>query len=50
MPTGLWDRQRANIESRHKEMYGVELFLRSKQCLWTENAALCRDFMTSRGD
>lgn len=28
MRTGLWDRQGANIASRYKEMYGVELFLR----------------------
>ena len=28
--TGLWDRQGANIASRYKEMYGVELFLRLK--------------------
>ena len=28
MSTGLWDRQGANIESRYKEMYGLELFLR----------------------
>ena len=27
MRTGLWDRQGANIASRYKEMYGVELFL-----------------------
>ena len=26
--TGLWDRQGANIASRYKEMYGLELFLR----------------------
>ena len=26
--TGFWDRQEANIASRYKEMYGVELFLR----------------------
>ena len=26
--TGIWDRQGENIASRHKEMYGVELFLR----------------------
>ena len=25
---GFWDRQGANIASRNKEMYGVELFLR----------------------
>ena len=30
MRTGLWDRQGANIASRYKEMYGVELFLRLK--------------------
>ena len=24
----LWDRQRANIASRYKEMHGVEVFLR----------------------
>ena len=24
----MWDRQGANIESRYKEMYGLELFLR----------------------
>ena len=30
MSTGLWDRQGANIASRYKEMYGVELFLRLK--------------------
>ena len=40
----------ANIASRYKEMYGVELFLRQKQCLGTENAAFCRDFMRSGGD
>ena len=28
MRTGLWDRQGANIASRYKEMYGVEVFLR----------------------
>ena len=28
--TGFWDRQGANIASRCKEMYGVELFLRVK--------------------
>ena len=28
--TGLWDRNWANIASRYKEMYGVELFLRLK--------------------
>ena len=28
MRIGLWDRQGANIASRYKEMYGVELFLR----------------------
>ena len=28
MRTGLWDRQGANIASRYKEMYSVELFLR----------------------
>ena len=27
MLSGLWDRQGANIASRYKEMYGVELFL-----------------------
>ena len=27
MRTGLWDHQGANIASRYKEMYGVELFL-----------------------
>ena len=27
MRTGLGDRQGANIASRYKEMYGVELFL-----------------------
>ena len=26
--TGFWDRQGANIASRYKELYGVELFLR----------------------
>ena len=26
MRTGLWDHQGANIASRYKEMYGVELF------------------------
>ena len=30
MRTGSWDRQGANIRSRYKEMYGVELFLRLK--------------------
>ena len=30
MRAGLWDRQGANIGSRYKEMYGVELFLRLK--------------------
>ena len=30
MRTGLWDRHRANIASRYKEMYGLELFLRLK--------------------
>ena len=50
MCTGLWDRQGANIASRYKEMYGVELFLRQKQCLWTENATFCHDFMRSGGD
>ena len=30
MRAGLWDRQGANIASRYKEMYGVELFLRLK--------------------
>ena len=30
MCTELWDRQGANIASRYKEMYGVELFLRLK--------------------
>ena len=35
MRTGLWDRQGANIASRYKEMYGVELFLRLKPVsLW----------------
>ena len=48
--TGLWDRQGSNIASRYKEMYGMELFLRYKQCLWTETAAICRDFMRSGGD
>ena len=28
MRTGLWDRQGANIASRYKEMYVLELFLR----------------------
>ena len=28
MRTGLWDRQGANIASRYREMYGLELFLR----------------------
>ena len=28
MRTELWDRQGANIASRYKEMYGLELFLR----------------------
>ena len=28
MRTRLWDRQGANIASRYKEMYGLELFLR----------------------
>ena len=50
MRTGLWDRQGANIASRYKEMYGLELFLRLKQCLWTENSAFCCDFMRSGGD
>ena len=50
MRTGLWDQQGANIASRYKEMHGVELFLRKKQCLWTENAAFCPDFMRSGGD
>ena len=45
MRTGFWDRQGADIASRYKEMYGVELFLRKKRCLWTENAAFCHDFM-----
>ena len=26
--TGIWDHQGANIASRCKEMYGLELFLR----------------------
>ena len=30
MRTGLWDRQEANIASRYKEIYGVQLFLRLK--------------------
>ena len=30
MRAELWDRQGANIGSRYKEMYGVELFLRLK--------------------
>ena len=50
MRTGFWDRQGANIATRYKEMYGVELFLREKQCLWTQNAAFCRDFMRNGGD
>ena len=41
MRTRLWDRQGANIASPYREMYGVELFLRS---------AFCRDFMRSVGD
>ena len=40
----------ANIASRYKEMYNVELFLREKNCLWTKNAAFCRGFMGSVGD
>ena len=28
MRKGLWDRQGANIASRYKGMYGLELFLR----------------------
>ena len=50
MRTGLWYRRGANIASRYKEMYNVELFLREKNCLWTKNAAFCRDFMRSVGD
>ena len=30
MRTGLWYRRGANIASRYKEMYNVELFLREK--------------------
>ena len=50
MRTGLWDRQGANIASRFKGLYGVELFLLKKQCLWTENVTFCRYFMRSGGD
>ena len=50
MRTGLWDRQGANVGNRYKEMYGVELFLRQKHCLWTENVTFRHDFMRSGGD
>ena len=31
--TGLWDREGANIASRYKEMYCVELFLHFKKAV-----------------
>ena len=49
MRTGLWDRQGANIASRYREMYCLELFSPLKAVSLAENAAFCHDFMRSRG-
>ena len=44
MRKGLWDRQGANIASRCKEMYDMELAASLEK-----NAAFCRDFVRCGG-
>ena len=55
MSTGLWDRQGANIESRYKEMYGLELSVYIPAALiarlispeWDLNDSTVNDFFAS---
>ena len=42
MRKGFWDGQGANIASRYKKLYGVEVFLCLKH--------FCQDFVRSGGD
>ena len=52
MRTGLWDRQGANIASRYKEMYGLELVLRQPvpgSEIVVESRSVIRNAKNARG-